>query len=181
MRKLVIPGILLLFLVLCVHAAVGANVTGHTVYGNNHVFMVTPPKGWVLDTRCGVQQGLFAVFYPMGLSWDSSSTLIYVNASEREYSEAISSFMKREISRLREHSPYIEVEEGEPIVTQDGKIAEVRCFSNDRYGNSEAVAYIPEDNVFALIVLASRNKEAFDAAKPAFEEIVKSYFFVSNE
>ena len=39
------------------------------IYGENHAFTLTAPTGWVLDNTSGAKQGLQAVFYPEGSSW----------------------------------------------------------------------------------------------------------------
>src|SRR4030088_993829 len=50
------------------------------IYGQDHVFVLTAPKGWVLDNKSGVSQGLQAVFYPEGSSWKSGTVVMYANA-----------------------------------------------------------------------------------------------------
>lgn len=151
------------------------------IYGDNHAFIVEPPEGWVLDSQSGVSQGLYAVFYPLGLSWSTSNAVMYVNTAAREGSQSVSSFIDEDVARFKKDSPDIQVERGKPITTGDGKTAEVRYFSNDQRGNSEAVAYVPEDTIFALIVLTARTRDAFDSARPAFNKLVKSYIFVTKD
>src|SRR2546423_1242527 len=50
-------------------------------YGDDHAYFLTAPQGWVLDTESGVEQHIFAVFYPKGSSWDAGSVVMYSNAS----------------------------------------------------------------------------------------------------
>jgi hypothetical protein len=106
---------------------------------------------------------------------------MYVNTASREEWQTLSSFIGKDISRFKHDNRYIEVEKGKPVTTRDGKTAEIRYFSNDQWGNSEAVAYIEEEKIFALIVLTARSKKAFNGAKPAFSELVESYLFISSD
>ncbi len=50
--------------------------SGGIVYGENFWFIVKAPDGWVLDNNSGINQGLHAVFYPRGSSWDTATTVM---------------------------------------------------------------------------------------------------------
>src|ERR1017187_9021755 len=60
------------------------NLNSGLIYGKNHAYWLTAPKGWILDNKSGVSQGLFAVFYPQGSSWAKSSVVMYTNTSSKE-------------------------------------------------------------------------------------------------
>src|SRR5271154_2921019 len=59
----------------------GDDMNSGLVYGKNHAFWVVAPKGWVLDNQAGVDQGLYAVFYPKGSSWKKSPVVMYANTT----------------------------------------------------------------------------------------------------
>ena len=181
MRRLRVTTTVLLLFTFCTASTASENGHGGIIYGHNHAFMVEAPRGWVLDTQCGVKQGLYAVFYPLGLSWATSNAVMYVNTAPRQEWQTLSSFIENDISRFKQNHPYIEVEIGSPVTTRDGKLAETRYFSNDQWGNSEAVAYVEEDKIFALIVLTACSQKSFNTARHAFNELVKSYSFVTSD
>ncbi len=69
---------------------------------------------------------------------------------------------------------------GESISTADGKSAQVRSFSGDEWGNFEAVAYVEEDAVFAILVMSSKNQKIYEQSFEAFEDFVRSYHDVTD-
>ena len=151
------------------------------LYGDDHAFIVYAPEGWVLDNTSGISQGLHAVFYPKGESWEKAVAVMYVNTAKREESETVFMLIEGDTARFRQNNPDVRVGKEPPITTSKGKEAEVRYFTSDQWGNSEAVAYIEEETIFVLIVLTSRTKEAFESAKSAFGELVKSYRFLTTD
>ena len=62
------------------------------VEGDDHLFMVSAPKGWVLDDTSGMGSRIRCVFYPKGQRWATAPTVMYVNplhgfaARERKFS-----------------------------------------------------------------------------------------------
>jgi hypothetical protein len=57
----------------------------------------------------------------------------------------------------------------------DQHTAKIYWFKGDSFGGLEAVAYIEEAKTINFVVLNARSAKAFQAALPAFTEIVKSY------
>jgi hypothetical protein len=90
--------------------------------------------------------------------------------------------MKHDIDKFKQNSPNLRVEEKESIEVDNGKKkARIVYFSADRFGSYEAVAYIPENKVVVIIVMISGNKEKFESNLKAFEDLVKSYMFITDE
>src|SRR5262245_31591726 len=56
---------------------------GGIIYGENYAFNLKAPKGWMLDNQSGVQQGLDAIFYPKGRTWENSVVIAYARARSR--------------------------------------------------------------------------------------------------
>ena len=54
------------------------------VYGDNHAFAVKAPQGWALDNKSGVSNGIHAVFYPLGSTWQDSRAVMYVNTASKD-------------------------------------------------------------------------------------------------
>ena len=151
------------------------------VYGDSHAFFVTAPPGWVLDNQSGLRNEVHAAFYPQGSSWRDSPAVMYANGVTRSSGETLDSFIADDIQTFRERSPQIQIKEGSPIKTKDGRIAVVRYFSGDQSGNHEAVAYIAEKRAIIVLALTARTQDAFQRSLQPFEELVRNYTFISDD
>jgi len=150
------------------------------VYGKDHAFFIDAPAGWILDNRAGISEGLRAVFYPTGSSWQASPAVMYANVGRATEDGNLQSFIQADLEKFRHDSPTIRAINAAPIITPAGSSAEVRYLSGDRFGNSEAVAYIPEGQHVVMLVLTSKTKPAYQRALPAFITLVKSYRFITD-
>jgi len=153
------------------------------VYGVGHAFRLTAPDGWVLDNTSGAEQGLHAVFYPTGSSWSDSPVVMYANTAPRDTvkAESLESFIAGDVDEARVRSPHVRAQRAPDLLTANGKHAAVRIFTGDKWGNSEEVAYIPEHQVFVLLTLTSKTPDAFARSTHAFESLVKSYEFFTED
>jgi hypothetical protein len=156
---------------------------GGIVYGKGYAFLIDAPPGWVLDTRSGVPDGLQAVFYPRGSSWSESPTVMYAAwaSKKKEGVTTLQQIIDKDVAKFKKGNPSIIIIESRPLKTRDGKTALVRLFKGDQWGNSEAVAYVDEKAGVAVLVLNSRNQAAFNKAIPAFEKLVSSYYFYTED
>lgn len=145
------------------------------VTGKGYRFLLLSPKGWVLDTQGGAGRGLAAVLFPLGSTFKDAPAVLYVNVAPRAGGEALDAFVAREIARAQGKSPGLKVEAGQPVETQDRKRAEVRAVTGDPWRNREALAFIREAEAFVIVVLSARSAESYEAALPAFRELVRSY------
>jgi hypothetical protein len=150
------------------------------VYGDNHAFTLTAPKGRVLDNESGRGQGLHAVFYPEGSSWQKGVVVMCANVvQKKDAKESLEKVIEGDIRGHKKASEQLRVEEARPIpIRAKEQTARDKYFSGDDYGNYEAVGYIDESRVVVMIVLTARNRKEFEAALPAFSELVSSYFFL---
>jgi len=160
------------------------------VYGDDHAFAVRAPRGWVLDNRSGVPDGLQAVFYPTGSTWRDSRAVMYVNTTGKHAkgegkssgsTGALQAFVAADVRRFRQESPGVFVSDSPSLTTKDGKTALIRTFTGDKWKNREAVAYIDEPTIVAMIVLSSRDEGTFEKCFPAFEQLVASYEFITTK
>ena len=56
------------------------------LYGKNHSLLFCAPDGWHLDNGILNEEGIYAVFYPTGSSWDrarTTGTFMYINVISR--------------------------------------------------------------------------------------------------
>lgn len=157
------------------------NPNSGIIYGEKHAYVLTAPKGWVLDNESGVPNGLYAVFYPKGSSWDGE-TVMYTNTALLEKSETINDVIKYDIERFKKESPGLQVNQKDSITTTDkNKKAIVYYFSGDRNKNYEAVSYIAEKDITVFIVMTSRTEKGFISNINPFMELVKSYSFWTDK
>jgi len=166
-------------LTLAVSAQASEDRTG-IIYGPDHAFAVTAPSGWVLDNKSGVDQGLWAVFYPVGSSWKNSKVVMYINTASKTGDPTLDGLIAGDLERQRKESPGLNVKAGEPIELQDGTKAKVNHWSGDRGGNHESVAYIEAPTVWVMVVLSSRNEKAYRSALPAFSSLTRTYKYLTS-
>lgn len=153
------------------------------ICGDYHSFFVCAPKGWVLDDRSGVSQGLHAVFYPSGMTWQNSPAVMYVNwAAKDKVIKDIKSLVQFNIDRFKANgSLNIKAEFQKKIKSEKEKECHIWKYSGDKWANHELVGYFEEDKGIVMVVMTSRNKSDFENAQQAFLELTKSYFFVTSK
>ncbi len=153
------------------------------VYGDHHSFFICAPNGWILDNKSGVPQGIHAVFYPIGKTWNNSSVMMYTNwAAKDEEIRDIKSLVEFNIKKLKSSGSIdIKVEFKGSIDIKDGKTCHIWEYSGDKWGDYELVGYIDEQKGFVIMVFNARNKIDFNNTRQKFFELVKSYSFLSKK
>jgi hypothetical protein len=153
------------------------------VYGKNHAFLVEAPDGWVLDNQAGLSEGLFAVFYQEGESWQYGKVVMYVNTASLEHRKhkTLNRLIKSDIRDFKKHSRNIKIVYGDTLLTQDSSSAFVVNFFGDNFGNYESVAYIDAGKVAVMIVMSAKSEALYNENYPAFKLLVQSYFFISDQ
>lgn len=154
---------------------------GGILYGKNFSYIISAPKGWVFDNESGASQGLHAVIYPKGKSWENAPAAIYSKGAQKKEGETITKFINNDFEDFKKNSPNIKMDDYSKITTGDNREAVVKMFSNDKWGNYELVAYIDMPKAIGVIVLTSRDKKSFDNSTKAFEQVVKSFKFLTDD
>lgn len=157
------------------------------IYGKNHGFTLTAPKGWVLDNKSGVKDGLHAVFYPVGSSWLKGSVVMYANVYHKKdvKGESLEQIIAGDVAEYKKRAAGLKVTDAKPLPTKwdkgvKDKEATIKHFTDDEHGINEAVAYIDEGKVVVILVLNAQTKKDFELSLPAFKELVGSYFFLTS-
>jgi hypothetical protein len=152
------------------------------IEGDNHLFMISAPEGWVLDDTSGMGSRIRCVLYRRGEQWSTAATVMYVNPLHGYGAKArtVSALIAEDEKSFRQRSPRGKVTEGGTIQTTGKKTAVVRYFSNDGGPAHEAVAYVPEAELVMLLVLSSKTPGGFQGALPAYRELVQSYAWVAS-
>jgi len=155
---------------------------GGIVYGDDNAFFIKAPDGWVLDNEAAASNGLHAVFYPKGSSWEKGTVVMYANTAHKSIkaNESLDILINKDLDRFKSHSPDVKIIDAGKVKIGK-KEAIIKKFLGDKWGNHEAVAYIDEPKTISLLVITSRNKKEFDASYSSFIELVKSYGFITQE
>lgn len=153
------------------------------IYGENHVYSLTAPDGWVLDNNSGVSQGIYAVFYREGESWEKAETVMYTNTASLEdrAHKTLDQLIKYDLDNFKKEYSDILIIDAKDIVIKENVIAKVKYLSGKSYGNYESIAYINGGKTGVMIIVSSRTKQGFDNSLLAFESLVKSYFFMTDQ
>lgn len=152
------------------------------VSGDDHLFMASAPKGWVLDDTSGMNSRIRCVFYPKGQKWSTAPTVMYVNPLHgyTAKTRTVSALIAEDARAFLKRSPRGKVTDMGKIKTLGGKDAFVRYFSEDGGAAHEAVAYVPEKDLVMLIVLSSKSPQGFQQALPAYRDLIGTYSWVGT-
>ena len=153
------------------------------IYGSNHAFSLTAPKGWILDNTSGKSQGIHAVFYRNGESWNKAETVMYANTASLENNthKTLEQLIKYDLDGFKREYKDIEITDGSDIQINENVIAKIKYLSGKSYGNYEAIAYIDAGKTGVMIIMSSRSEMGFKSSLTAFEDLVKSYFYMADK
>lgn len=153
------------------------------LFGDDHVFAVTPPTGWMVDDTSGLGSNIRVVLYPKGSRWKDASTVMYVNPLHAEKNAPVSlvQMVNRDADSFRKAVPGGRVTAAPALTTDRKQTAQVRYFSKPGAEPDEAVAYIEEKGLVMLLVMSSKSAAGFKSALPAFQQLVRSYYFVAGD
>jgi len=181
MKPTLLIGLILLPALGCIQSAdvqIVENGYG-IVRGPGYAFTLKAPTGWVIDAASGVEQGLPAVFYPKGGTWSESSAVAYARARPRtKQIDTIEETVRAAVDALRaQGNPEYSAKFFKTIKTEDGREGAIYRCSGSKTGDIEATAYFKERRTIDFVTLSCRSQKVFDAALPAFEQLVASYAF----
>jgi hypothetical protein len=160
-----------------------ATKNARIIEGDDHLFLVAAPEGWVLDDTSGMGSRIRCVFYPKGQKWSTAATVMYVNPlhgySARQ--RTMLTLIAEDEKAFKKRSPRGRITEGGTLPTgATNKLARVRYFAEDGGAPHEAVAYVPEKELIMLVVLSARSAQSFQQSLPAYRELVQSYAWVGS-
>ena len=153
------------------------------LYGDDHVFAIIPPAGWVVDDTSGLGARIRTVLYPRGQKFATARAFMYVNPIhlDQRAPRTLEQVIDGDVAGFVKHYPKGKVTSAPPTMTDKGRPAEVRLFAKDGGSPDEAVSYVMENGLVMLLVLGSRDTKSFERALPAYRELVKGYTFVAAD
>lgn len=149
--------------------------TSHTIIleSDGGSFAVEGPKDWIADRKVGHRLGVCCVYYEKG-SWDTAETIMYPNIVTKGPGRAtLQEVMASDLAKFRKDNPGMTYVDGD--IPFNGRTAKVRYFHGVNQGSSEAVAYIDEEKIIALVVLSSKTEKGLLKAVPLLAEVLETY------
>jgi hypothetical protein len=152
------------------------------LYGDDHALGIVPPAGWTVDDTSGLGSRIRVVLYPIGQTWSTAPTVMYVNPLHQQARtpRSLRQMIDHDVAEFLKKSPGGRVTARAPLRTAKDLAAEVRYFAPKGGEPQEAVAYVPEEDLVMLLVLSSRDAADFKRYLPAFESLVSGYQFVAG-
>lgn len=153
----------------------GTNGKNHTVIleSEGGSFSIEGPKGWIADRKVGHRLGVCCVYYSKG-SWDTAESVLYPNIVTKGPGKAtLQQLMDSDLAKFRKDYPGMRYVDGD--IPFNKRTAKVRYFHGVNQGSSEAVAYIDEDKIVALVVLSSKTEKALIDTLPLLLEVLETY------
>src|SRR6266496_1085836 len=185
MRRTALFAIVLLTGLLSAQSTTSSNDSGRQkdggaiVYAEGGGFMMTGPKDWIMDSVVGAKMGVCCVYYPEGATWNNAETVMYPNiVIKHQGTNTVEEFMASDLRGFRKENPEMKYEDAPPIAMKDRRIARVRYFYGVNHQSFEAVAYVDEEKVIALIVVSSRTKKGLNDTLPLLRACLESYMFM---
>jgi hypothetical protein len=148
---------------------------GHTIVleSDGGSFAIEGPKDWIADRKVGRRLGVCCVYYPKG-SWDTAETVMYPNIVTKGPGKAtLQELMDSDLAKFRKDNPGMTYVDGD--MPFKNRTAKVRYFHGVNQGSSEAVAYIDEEKIIALVVLSSKTEKGLTDALPLLLGVLETY------
>ena len=86
-----------------------------------------------------------------------------------------------DIAQFKSASPTLSVTKQKPIIISKQKTAQVYYFPGQTNGSYETIAFIEEKKGVTSIIISSRTEKAMKEFLSKFEELVKSYNFLTDK
>lgn len=92
--------------------------------------------------------------------------------------KTLAELMDSDLSEFRDHNPGMSHEDGQDIPLKNHRTAKLRYFYHVNEGSSEAVAYIDEPKIVALVVVSSRTRKGLDESIPLLRSALQTYAYM---
>jgi hypothetical protein len=156
----------------CLHAADDSAI----VDGPNYAFIISAPKGWKLTSTKELQ----AAFFPVDTSFEKSTVVMYARSADKKGLGVsnVQELNRLDLKGIQKRNPAATSAKIGTVKTPLGTELPVYSFSGS--GSIEVVAYAEHEKTITVLVLSADNDEQLKAARPAFDELISSYLFISD-
>lgn len=177
MKKLII----LLFAITTL--SVTAQTTGGgIIYGDNHVYALSAPKGWILDNKAAVSAGIHAVFYPVGENWVDAPTVMYTNFAGIDSTEQLQNFIDADIAAFKRNGDEV-IKFKKAVTAKAGKFLVYYFeYTEDKIRAKEYIAYHRAPTGVVMLILHTKaDKKALNKNYKKLLELTDSYLWISSQ
>ena len=152
-------------------------------YGDDHVFGLEVPRGWVADDSSGLGSRLRVVLYPRGQHWKDAPVVMYESVLHQQRRSPLSfqQMIDQDVQQFRAHAPKGTVKPDAPIRTHKGLAGEVRLFSPDGGAPLEAVVYLPGKGLVVMLVLQAQRPAGLSENLAAFRAMAQTFELIGTD
>ncbi len=145
--------------------------------GPDYSFYFSVPENWVTDDQNSHNIGSDKVFYPAaGQTFAESPVILYGKSVSKTDIATIKLQTEITIRKYKNNGNFnYKIEKHSLLNISDEKTAHIYYFSEDQWGNYEAIAYIEESNTINYLIYNARTNEAFKRYLKNFHNITKTY------
>jgi hypothetical protein len=175
--------LLLSILILCASSSFGqhANPQLNVIYGEEHIFTIETPDGWINDKAAASKIGLVSFFYSRLDSENKEKSYMFAMGYDKDaQNKNLKSFVAGDLSTFKKKYPNSTHEVIE-VGTTGGIInATMYSFDNltDRF--KEEVIYMETEYSILVFSFAAFNQKDYDSYQPIFNNFVGSFSYKGN-
>jgi hypothetical protein len=146
------------------------------VDGPDYAFTISAPKGWKMTSTPEIQ----AAFYPAESTFEKSAVVMYVRSASKSrlHVESIAELNRLDLQGIQRRNPGATSAKIGTVKTTLGVELPMYAFTGGGY--SELVAYAEQTKTITVMVVSADTPEQLQTARPAFEELVASYVFLTD-
>lgn len=154
----------------------------NVIYGDNHIFTVETPEGWINDKEVAFTIKLVSFFYAKSDSKKPKKSYMYAMGYEKDgQNKDLKSFMDGDLRKLKKKYPPLLCEEI-AIGASGGIInAKMYAFDNlsDRY--REEVIYMETKESILVFSFSAFTEVDYGSYQPVFDKFVSSFNYRGND
>lgn len=175
--------ILILFLVLVNYLSFSQEKTNCAIlYYGDKAITLKAPNGWVLDCESGSENGINAVFYKSGKTWENAKTVMYINfaALDIEKQRNMKDLISYDMAQFKKNYEGIKINTKEKIKLEKFN-GIIKYFGGGTYEGFEYLAYLDLKKFAIMTVISSRSKSDLDTNYADFMSLLKSIQVINIE
>ncbi len=152
-----------------------ANMQSGIVYGDDYAYLISAPKGWIMDYENADEVGASSLFYRKGESWEKGIAVMYVRVEKLEKGMTAKTVIADDLTTFKKHNSKMKITQGATLRTLDGRTVVTYVFQGVNEGIAcERVAYVEMPTVVLLIALSSKTSVGYKNALSDHAALVKS-------
>ncbi len=177
MRYLILP----LFVLLTFNSFGQTEAEMNVIYGDQHIFTISTPEGWVNDKEAASTIGLVSFLYNKEDANKNPKSHMYAMGYDKDENNSdLESFMNGDIANFKKKYPnltYKQIETGKSGAIIDAKML---SYSNleDRY--KEEVVYLETEFSILVFVFSTFSEQDYQNYQPVFDQLVGSFNYRGN-